>query len=76
MSRIPDTVEQLRGDYFMLGIRPLGDSRYLVGPWALYGPAMTAVRQNLMLRAALVVANPKVPASIKRLFIPEQEAED
>ena len=65
---IPNTIEQLKGDYYMLGIKCIGPSRYQVGPWILYGPAMEKVRKSPLLRTALLLANPNIPSSIKRMF--------
>ena len=70
---IPSTVEQLRMDFRMLGIKRLDPGVYLVGPWKLYGPAMETVRQNAFLRTALLLANPTVPPAIKKLFAKEPE---
>lgn len=70
---IPNTPEQRRMDFRMLGITQLKPNLYRVGPWNLYGPAMETVRQNTFLRTALLLANPKVPPSVKRLFAKEVE---
>ena len=70
---VPSTPEQLQMDFRMLGIMNLGPNMYQVGPWRLSGPAMESVRQNLFLRTALLLANPKVPPSVKRLFAKEVE---
>lgn len=73
MPRIPQTIDQLRGDYYMLGIKTIEPGRYLVGQWYLYGPAMEVVRQSPFLRTALLLANPNVPAYIKRMFASNPE---
>lgn len=70
MPRFPNTPEQRRGDFFMLGITPHpSNGKYQVGPWSLYGPAMEDVRQNYILRQALLLVNPKVPKSIKKMVL-------
>lgn len=70
---VPSTPEQIRMDFRMLGITQLEPCLYQVGPWKLYGPAMETVRQNLFLRTALLLANPKVPQSVKKMFAKEVE---
>lgn len=71
--RIPQTIEQLKGDYFMLGIEAIAPSVYQVGPTRLYGPAMEEFRQSPLLRTSLILANPKVPNWIKKRFATDPE---
>lgn len=65
--------DQLKGDFFMLGIKRIGVSTYQVGPWVLNGPAMEKVRSAPLLRTALLLANPNVPNYIKRMFATKPE---
>ncbi len=63
-----DRIWQRVMDFRMLGITEIGPSQYQVGPWNLYGPAMEKVRQSPLLRTALLVSNPRVPSSVKKMF--------
>lgn len=62
---------QWKGDCYFLGMIPEPNpisGRYTVGPWSLYGPAVSKLRQNSDLRYYLLMGNPKLDDRYKMLF--------
>lgn len=62
------SIDQWKGDSFMLGITVMAPGKYQVGPWIMHGPALEKVRKSRLLRTALLLANPRVPVQIKKML--------